>query len=168
MQILREKINFLENMSRVCKANLKTNLILLENIQMDKIKVYQKIHQLPDFTRNLIDVSSRGRGVPAHFVLLNRYIDVSIFVSICIHLYPFLYQYVSICIHFVSICIYLYALCINMYPFVCIMYPYVSICIHFVSFCIHFVSIFEDMRTLKSIHQYLGQGHAFFKWIHQK
>ena len=52
-----KKIIFLANTSRLTKANLQNKLKLLKNIQMDKIKVYQKFYQLPGFTRNFMNVN---------------------------------------------------------------------------------------------------------------
>ena len=56
MQFLTKKIICLAIMSRFSKVNLENKLKLLKNIQMDKSKVFHKIYQLPEFTRNFMDV----------------------------------------------------------------------------------------------------------------
>ena len=50
MQFLMKKIIFLANMNDFLQNKLKP----LQNIHMDKLKVYQKFYHLPEFTRNFL------------------------------------------------------------------------------------------------------------------
>ena len=85
------------------------------------------------------------------------------FVSICIHMYLYMYPYVSI---YVSICIHMYlhvSICIHMYPYVstCIyMYLYVSI---YESICIHmypYVSMLPSFHLSTYLSTYLWVDHV--------